>query len=271
MFRGVLRGEHNVIIVDYLVISFIGTDVYDVSHYLFSNDFLEDFYTIESNVKGFQWVFTNGKIFFHYLNEGEKDVVLLEVKSKGCRYLEDRPNHSWKYFFKVLSEVSDTLLIEKFNVKRLDIAIDSFDSKGLTTDRLQTYFQRKLLSSRFRTVKFIREYQINSGSSTGDSIYLGSRLSDLSILVYDKKLESDTTREKHFRTEIRFKNDRGKQAMYTLLDDSLSFSNFIVSILRSKLQFRSSTSKNKEIRRRPLAKWYEDYLSYVKNMTLYKL
>ena len=255
--------------IDYVLVSFIDGDAFSIANFLFQ-DIGEDFRVMESSFKGFRYVYTNNLLFIHYDNQGNQDVLLLEIKSKGCRSLENTPNYSWKQFFKKISVITRSLPITRYNVKRIDVAIDSFTSKMLTPDRLRYYFNRKLISSRWQKIRVIQEFRITSGEATGDSVYLGKRSSDFSILVYDKCLESNSN-EEMYRTELRFKNSWGQQVLETILNDSEDFSNFLESILRKYIQFRSSKSKNQEIRRRPLAKWYESYLLYVGSLKLHKL
>ncbi|WP_248855393.1 replication initiation factor domain-containing protein [Vagococcus lutrae] len=251
------------------MISFIDGDAFSVANFLFQ-DMVEDFRIMESSFKGFRHVYTNGLLFIHYDNRGDQDVLLLEIKSKGCRSLEKIPNYSWKQFFQKISVITRSLPITRYNVKRIDVAIDSSTSETLTPDRLRYYFNRQLISSRWQKIRMIQEFRITSSEATGNSVYLGNRSSDFSILVYDKQLESNS-KELRYRTELRFKNSWGKEVMKVILNNSNNFSSFLESVLRRYIQFRSSQSKNKEIRRRPLAKWYEAYLSYVNNMTLHKL
>lgn len=256
-------------LIDYLLVSFISEDVDGISHYLFSDDFLAEFCVLESSMRGFQNVYTDGKIFFHYENKGKKSVVLFEIKSKGCRFLETSEKHSWILFLQTLSEVMLNLPIERLAIKRLDVAIDRFDDVGLTTKRAKNYLRRQLISSRFRTMRIIEEYRINSGCISGDSVYFGDRSSDLFFLIYDKQLESDTQKT-WYRTELRLRNAWGTKAVNELVSSPDNFPKFISSVLVKNLQFRTSSNNRKEIRRRPLAKWYETYLAYVGNLSLLK-
>ncbi|MBK4836759.1 replication initiation factor domain-containing protein [Enterococcus faecium] len=108
----------------------------------------------------------------------------------------------------------------------------------------------------------IQETRISSSDIIGDSIYFGKRASDISVVVYDKKLETKT-QDIWFRTELRFRHDWANRVIATLVENSSEFSSYISSILKRNLQFRSHTENYSEVRRRNLATWYERYLEYI--------
>ncbi len=256
-------------VLDYVIISFVRASVSDVCGYLF--DYLiDDFIVTDSNMRGFQRVLTNGVIFVHYDNKGTKPVVLLEIRSAGCRFLEEQVGHSWLNFFQQLTMIAKHVSIERYSVKRLDVAIDSFSKETLTTNRAERYLKKELLTSRFRISRTIKEYHVKTAEVTGDSIYFGKRTSDLHIVVYDKQLESGSD-SCWFRVELRFRNLWGEKVLAAILDQPDRFSEFIANVLKTTIQFRSGVHRRSEVRRQPLAKWYVEYLSYVRRQTLYGL
>lgn len=255
--------------LDYIMISFIEANAEEICDYLF--DFLfEDFDNMDSSMRGFSRVLTNGSLFLHYDNKGSKSVVVLEIRGRGCRYLEQQPDHSWLEFFQRIVEAPNHVLLERYAVKRIDVAIDSHTSDTLTPARALSYLKKNLVTSRFQTSRTIHEYRIKNKELSGDSFYLGKRSSDLSILIYDKQLESGVGTV-WYRTELRFRNLWGMKAISTLVDTSVSFSKFIADTLGANVQFRSSVHKRSELRRQPLAAWYSKYLVYIENQSLYKL
>ncbi|MGX7216019.1 replication initiation factor domain-containing protein, partial [Enterococcus raffinosus] len=60
--------------IDYIMISFVCASVSDVCSYLFAH-LIDDFKVVDSSMRGFQNVLTNGVIFVHYENKGTKPVV----------------------------------------------------------------------------------------------------------------------------------------------------------------------------------------------------
>ena len=256
-------------VLDYIMITFICASASDVCGYFFTS-LIDDFKVVDSNMRGFKSVLTNGEVFVHYDNKGEKSVVLLEIRSTGCRFLEQQEGHSWQSFFQQLSMISMHVPIERYSVKRLDIAIDSFSKETLSPSRAERYLKKQLVTSRFRTSRTIKEYRTKTADLIGDSIYFGKRTSDLSVIVYDKQLESKYV-SCWFRTEIRFRNLWGERLMTALLNQPDKFSDFIADVLKANIQFRSSIHKRSEVRRQPLAKWYLQYLSYAQRQVLYGL
>lgn len=257
------------LLIDYVLVSFIGGEVLSISEYLFENK-LDEFTILDSTIRGFKFVYTNGFIFVHYDNKGVKPVVLLEIRSKGCRKLEDETNHSWATFFQKITLITQELPIERYGIKRLDIAIDSFSTDTLTPSRAKKYVQQQLISSRFQTQRIIEEFRIQSAVVIGKSVYFGKRASDLSILIYDKQLEASSA-DCWYRTELRMKNMWGAKAVNTLLEAPETFSAFIVLVLQKNIQFRSVKKTHTEIRRRPLATWYQRYLAYIEQLKLHGL
>ena len=203
-------------------------------------------------------------------NKGVKDTVLMEIRSNGCRFLEQETEHSWLFFFQQLSEIADTVSLERFNVKRIDIAVDSFSKETLTPTRALDYLKRKLVTSRFQTSRLINEFRIKTTDVIGESLYFGKRTSDLSVLIYDKRLETKGETE-WFRTEIRFRNSRAVKLLSALLNQPENFGAFVAEVLERNIQFRSSYHMRSELRRQPLAKWYQTYLTYVKNQKLHEI
>lgn len=251
------------------MISFVCASVSDVCGYLFAH-LIDDFKVVDSSMRGFQNVLTNGVIFVHYENKGTKPVVLLEIRSAGCRFLEEQADHSWRNFFQQLMMIAKHVSIERYSIKRMDVAIDSYTKETLSPTRAESYLKKRLVTSRFRVSRTIKEYHVKTAEVTGDSIYFGRRTSDLYIIVYDKQLESDSD-SCWFRVELRFRNLWGTKVMAALLGQPDTFSEFIAGVLEANIQFRSSIHKRSEVRRQPLAKWYLDYLSYVRRQNLYGL
>lgn len=256
-------------LIDYVLISFIQTDVTSISEYFFPY-LPNDWEVLDSHVRGFQKMYTNRKIFFHYDNKGVKDTVLMEIRSNGCRFLEQETEHSWFFFFQQLSEIANTVFLERFNVKRIDIAVDSYFKETLTPARALAYLKRRLVTSRFQTSRLINEFRIKTTEVIGDSLYFGKRTSDLSVLIYDKQLETKGESE-WFRTEIRFRNSWAVKLLSALLDQPENFGTFVAEALGQNIQFRSGYHKRSELRRKPLAKWYQSYLTSIKQQRLYGL
>ncbi|REC33582.1 replication initiation protein [Enterococcus pseudoavium] len=260
------------LLIDYVLVSFVGTSsAAGICHYLFA--YLADFEVSETSyMRGFGRVLSNGKIHFHYENKDARDVTLMEIRGGGCRFLEEQDAHSWHSFFEQVTKVGEVIELDHFAFKRIDIAIDVFKSNNaLTPVRALNYLKKNLITSRFHTSRTIHEYRIKNGKLSGESFYFGKRSSDLSILIYDKRLESRSEENIWYRTELRMRNSWGMKTITTILNPQVSFSKFVAETLKSNIQFRSSVHKRSELRRRPLAVWYLNYLSYVERQGLHGL
>lgn len=193
----------------------------------------------------------------------------MEIRGSGCRWLENQEDHRWSNFFYEVLASTEHILLEKINVKRLDIAIDSFNNIGLTPKKIKSWHKRSLITSRLHTIRYMSEFHISSNQLIGDSCYIGKRASNLSILVYDKKMESEIDdRDYWFRCEIRLRDIRASRAVEQLLESPDEFGYYIASLLKEVIQFRSSTHNRTEVRRRELAPWYLTYLRFVENQHL---
>lgn len=261
-----LIGAGENLVIDYVMVSFVQASIYDICDY-FSPWIIDDLAITESRMRGFRHVYTNGKISIHYENDGTKDVVLLEIRGKGCRYLEQQSGHSWLSFFQQLAKIGESVSLEKFTVKRLDIAVDAYANDTLTPDRALNYAKKKLITSRLQSIRIIQELRIKHLEEVGKSVYFGRRASDLSFLIYDKRLEAKCN-ICWFRTELRFRNAWAMKVMDALLTQPHNFSAVIADILEKNIQFRSPNKKRSELRRRPLVGWYEAYLTYVRHQSL---
>lgn len=266
---GSVRKEgKTVLLIDYVVVSFVGASIVDIVTHLFS-DQQECFEIKDSVIRGFNKVMTNGYLFIHYENKGTKPVVLLEIRGLGCRWLEQKFEHSWSAFLSKVLVSPEHILLEKINIKRLDIAFDSFDNSGFTPKRIRRWHNQNLITSRLQKLRDITEWQISSGELTGDSCYFGKRTSDLSCVVYDKKLESNVENIDYwYRCELRLRGTRASRAVEQLLKSPSEFGACIASLLKEVIQFRSSTHNRSELRRRNLAPWYLQYLKQIEKQKL---
>lgn len=135
-------------------------------------------------------------ISIHY--EGKDDLVWLEMTGQGCRAFETYGNGDYEALFGlVLYEYKD------MNITRLDVAFDDhtgiLDLQDLVHDTVsQEYISR------------FKAWEVRLGSA-GDSIYHGSKQSEIFLRIYDKAAERGLTDGCHWiRVELQLRRDRAK-------------------------------------------------------------
>jgi DNA relaxase NicK len=105
---------------------------------------------------------------------------------------------------------------------------------------------------------------IHEGTSTGETVYLGSRQSQTLLRIYDKRLQMQSQErldweEYGIRWELELKQDRAQLCgqMLSYLEDTL-WLEFIVGVLRSHVDFRDTQrDEDEEYRyRAPLLDWW---------------
>ena len=89
---------------------------------------------------------------------------------------------------------------------RIDIALNLYNF-AFTIDFLNSKISDGLISSQWRSVSEFKQRDMNC-NLTGNTLYLGSRTSNVFLRFYDKFLESKEEKWKNFeRLEIEYKND----------------------------------------------------------------
>lgn len=247
--------------IDFISISFMETQFPTLVSYLFPSLQSDDWIECQSGIKGFDKQYTNDTIRFHF--SGDSPTQLLVLSGRACRYLETG-NWSWQLFFEKVFACQTEGIATYFRIKRLDIAIDengtSMQMKPHTVER---YLNQGILTSRVTRVLFLNEKKIASHDNTGISCYIGQRSSKAYIFLYDKGLEQGMAADRWYRTEIRLRDPFAGEMIMHMFHQKLLFGVLVADYLRKRLQFRSPTSKIKEVRRRPLVGWYGRYLARI--------
>lgn len=252
--------------IDFVSISFMGTQFPTLMRYLFSSLQHDDWAECQSGIKGFDSQFTNDKIHFHFT--ADSGTQLLVLSGLACRYLENG-DWSWQLFFENVFASKTAGIATYFRIKRLDIAIDEHGSSTRLTPRsVERYLTKGLFTSRASRALFLNERKITSRCNTGLSCYIGRRTSKAYIFIYDKGLEQGIGAGNWYRTEIRLRDPFAGEMVNRIVRDKRLFGASVAEYLRQRMQFRSPTSTIKEIRRRPLVGWYGKYLDRVASCEL---
>lgn len=108
------------------------------------------------------------------------------------------------------------------HISRLDLAIDNMQNIYYRVPELEEIWNAKRCCCHFRTFKHITERD-SSGNLIGDTVYLGSRTSDLMVRVYNKQLENNMKYPETpvdyewVRWELELKDDRADNAARLLM------------------------------------------------------
>ena len=108
------------------------------------------------------------------------------------------------------------------HITRLDLAIDNVQHIYYRLQELDDIWKSRRCCAHFRTFKRILERD-SSGEITGDTIYFGSRSSDLMVRVYDKQLENrlrhpeSPVDDEWIRWELELKDGRADNAARLLM------------------------------------------------------
>ncbi|KRL38349.1 hypothetical protein FD20_GL001969 [Liquorilactobacillus uvarum DSM 19971] len=244
--------------IDFVSISLMETQFPTLMSYLFPGLQHDDWVECQSGIKGFDRQYTNDKVRFHFADNSKTQLLVLS--GSACRYLETG-NWSWQLFFEKVFNCKTTGVATYFRIKRLDIAIDergsSIQLKPNTVDR---YLKQGIFTSRATRILFLNEKKIASRCSTGISCYIGQRSSKAYIFIYDKGLEQGMDADRWYRTEVRLRDPLAVEMVEYIVCDHRLFGISVAEYLQKRMQFRSPTSTIKEVRRRPLVKWYGKYL-----------
>lgn len=121
----------------------------------------------------------------------------------------------------VMQELLSRILMTG-HISRMDLAIDNIQQIYYRVPELEDIWNDKRCCCHFRTFKRITERD-SSGNLVGDTIYLGSRSSDLMVRIYNKQLENNRKYPESpvdfdwVRWELELKDDRADNAARLLM------------------------------------------------------
>lgn len=214
------------------------------------------FYELGKNIK----IFICGQ-----KNKDGDPVNLLMMSGTGCRDFEKRGGNYYDLFM--------FMIRHKAKASRIDSSHDVFTEKYFTMDTISFYADNHLFTPN-RHVEFFGGSG-KDGECSGKSYYIGRKTSDLFINIYDKLREREAKSDYDaiqsnvwIRIEVRAKKEFAERFVneYCLIDNGDN--EFISDFLYSVLDFKDADSNNKEVRQRPTAKWWSDFLNNTKKRKL---
>lgn len=160
----------------------------------------------------------------------------------------------------------DTIRKISKNISRLDIAIDDCTCKYLSVGMVEKLINTACYVGKFRSAQTISKISLADGSSTGKTVYFGSRQSDLMIRVYDKALEQKIYDKYWVRWELELHNDYAVKAVKEMASNN-SLSDIAFGLLSNYIRFIIH-DKAKKTNCSTLQVW-NDFLNNVKKASLY--
>lgn len=191
-------------------------------------------------------------ISIHYTDNDDlrhNQGVCLEMSGQGCRDFESFGSSDWIQLFDDISEFHG-------KITRLDVAYDDFTGV-LPIDIIADMARQGLFTSRMQRCQIFFDWA-NHGEPDrcGLTIMHGSRSSDCSIRIYDKRAERGAWDEfPHWvRLEMQLRSGCGQGFLDRLLEVG-SLGETFAGVLCNYLTYRCPTSDSNK-RRAPAAPWW---------------
>lgn len=211
----------------------------------------EDFEALDKGGLGYKRQILNNSIRIYF--DGLPGMgICVSVSGKGCRYLESQGQNLWQLIFRLARSA-------RINITRIDLALDTSIK---LIDRVRQSVDKKKYISKCRNISYICK-SLESSTRT-ETIYFGSRSSELMIRLYDKAVEQKLDDVDWERWEIVLKKNKIKEVIPLLEQDiSQTFKDILYTYFRPIKSIESNKSRSK------VCPWYLDFLGKVKKISLY--
>lgn len=214
---------------------------------------LKKFKTLDTGLFGYKnRLFFNGQSILYSGNYGMR--VHFILSGKGVRYFEMTEN---------TVKLIKTLVYDEENVNfsRIDLAMDIKD-ESIDFATMLKYLKKNYIVTRFKQYKYIVEKEIleDGQETTGETIYFGSKNSDLYIRIYDKAKEKEDFEAKWIRIEIVYKRERANALALYLAEGERDIGDIFSSTLNNYLRFVEPSKKDTNKRRWKMAYWWQQLL-----------
>lgn len=211
-----------------------------------------DFEQLDKGGLGYKNQLFNNNVRIYY--NGNKDMgICTSISGKGCRFMESQGQDLWSLLFRLARSA-------RINITRLDLALDT----GIKLiDKIRAKIDSKEYISKSRSISYI--CKSGATSTRTETIYIGSRSSDLMIRIYDKAVEQNLDEVDWERWEIVLKKEKIKEAIPLLKKGiSQTFKNILYTYFRPVIKVDSNKSRSK------VCPWYLRFLGQVEIISLYK-
>lgn len=198
---------------------------------------LEKFEPLESGLMGYKkrmWGdFTQ---ILYSGNSGMKTHIILSAK--GVRAYE--VNNKAENLINMLTH-------EDISFTRIDLALDIKDN-SIEFNQLLTYLNNNHIVTRFKKYKYIVEKEINEDGQQvlGESIYFGSRSSNIFVRIYDKAKQMKQNEGSWIRIEIVYKNNHANALALYIAQGKKNLGKLFSQTLNNYIRFvEKSSDSNK--------------------------
>ncbi len=194
-----------------------------------------------------------------------KTGVHVMITGQGCRQYSQRHD--------LTALIYRLNLLKHVNFTRIDLAVDDFESKIISYDRINKAALAGHFTSRWSKWDEICSRQTSSNDYLGRTMYFGSQASDLFCRIYDKSLErkANAKEEKNpknwTRLEVVYKKDRAKKLVEHMISGEKTLGYVLRGSIKQYLRFLiPTTDKNKS--RWPTVEWWAELLENVEKLQL---
>ncbi len=255
-------------------IDYLEFTVFDMEHYLVVEQILglslADFEDTGRGAMGYsnklQAYWGDVRVLFGAKNPGMG--VHVTIPGEGCRAL----------FSRVMpSDLIQNILSFNCKVTRIDLALDNIGDIYFYPYELRQFVNDGLVKSRWRSLCINQTVSMQSAELTGDTVYLGSRTSDLFCRCYDKTLErifrdDDKDLPEHWvRWELVCKDDRAQVACEQLLSSGFAIGEIIAGVLSNYFTILDKNPFDSHKDRWPVNQRWEQFLGDVSPIRLFRV
>jgi phage replication initiation protein len=214
---------------------------------------------------GYRSSLRKGHITFFYEGHTEEMGVHVRMTGQGCREYEEMDLLTWSDLFRIMKKNGG-------HFTRLDVAIDDF-TPYFTVESLVRRVKRGLCASKFKKVRHMETIKLESGESTGKTLYFGNPSSRLQVRIYEKdweritkgkELQEDITAWN--RVEIQARNERATKIAEFIAAGTYDLGKIIAGILKHYINFLNENDERKA--RKGVAKFWTKFLGDVEPLKL---
>lgn len=243
--------KDNKIIVDWLQFTLLKDDGLQIVFRILRLN-PADFERLDKGGLGYKDQLINNNVRI-YFNGNQGMGINTSISGQGCRFMESQGINLWSLVFRLSRS-------DKINITRLDLALDTSIK---LIDKIRQNIDKKKYISKSRSISYI--CKSGKDSTRTETIYIGSRSSDLMIRIYDKAVEQGLEEIDWERWEIVLKKNKIIEVIPLLKKDiSQTFKNILYTYFRPLKKVESNKSRSK------VESWYLNFLGKVEKVSLYR-
>lgn len=222
----------------------------------------EDFFELSTGFYGYRQQSRLGDIII--LENGNKEMGTHTIfTGAGCRQYESMKSNLVE-FVPMESVLRKIRGLSK--ISRIDLAID-YESNGFF-ENIEKAIKESLYISRWKNNKQVTERDnTKNGLITGNTIYFGSRTSNVFLRIYRKDLQEGLMSEvEKTRIEIEFKNEKAREVAELIIKQDLTI---FYKVLNNYIRFIDKGKDSNKSRWKTSAFW-TDFVKTIEKIKLGK-